>query len=277
VRIVEVGARDGLQNEPGIVPTDKKVRFIDALSETGVQEIEVSSFVSAARIPQLADAEQVFARIRRAPGVVYSALVPNERGMRRALAAGVGRVSVFTAASEAFCRQNIGCGIAESLSRFVPVLALAHEHATAVRGYVSTAFGCPFAGEVAADDVCRVVEQLLALGCGEVALGDTVGRATPESVTSMLAAVATVLPRERTALHFHDTRGRAADNVVAAVACGIRAFDASAGGLGGCPYAGPGAPGNISTEALVTALQSCGLAVAVDLAKVHAATRTLSA
>lgn len=250
VRIVEVGPRDGLQNEAGQVPTDVKIRFVDALSECGLPEIEVSSFVSPKWVPQLADAEQVFAGIRRRPGVTYMALVPNEQGLERAERARADKVAVFTAASETFSLKNTNATIAETLARFRPVLRRA---SVPVRGYVSTAFECPFEGPVNPERVLDVARALLDLGCTELSIGDTIGKATPEEVTRLLELLIPVAGGfTRLALHFHDTFGRAVANVLAAEAMGIRVFDSSAGGIGGCPYA-PGAPGNVATEALVRA------------------------
>lgn len=250
IRIVEVGPRDGLQNEARQLPTDVKIRFVDALSESGLQEIEVSSFVSPRWIPQLADAEAVCAGIRRAPGVVYMALVPNTQGLARAERARVDKVAVFTAASETFSLKNTNATIAETLARFEPVITRAAEP---VRGYISTAFHCPFEGPVLPAKVLEVARSLLELGCSELSIGDTIGKATPDEVTRLLEQLIPVAGgTSRLALHFHDTFGRAVANVHAAFAMGIRTFDSSAGGIGGCPYA-PGAPGNISTQALVQA------------------------
>lgn len=250
VRIVEVGPRDGLQNEATPVPTDVKVAFVDALSLAGFDEIEVSSFVSARWIPQLADAEEVFARIRRAPGITYMALVPNLQGLERARAARVDKMAVFTAASETFSRKNTNATIAETLERFRPVVAQA---GVPVRGYISTAFHCPYEGPIAPAQVLSVAMSLLELGVNELSIGDTIGKATPEEVTRLLEMLLpAVRPSSGLALHLHDTYGQAVANALAAHALGISVFDSSAGGIGGCPYA-PGAPGNVATEALVAA------------------------
>ncbi|MFI5210169.1 MAG: hydroxymethylglutaryl-CoA lyase [Gemmatimonadales bacterium] len=249
IRIVEVGPRDGLQNEAAWVPTEAKVAYVDLLSASGLQEIEVSSFVAPEWVPQLADAAAVFAGLARRPGVRYTALVPNQRGLARAVASRVDGVSVFTAASETFCRKNINASIAESLDRFRPVVA---ESPVPVRGYVSTAFHCPFEGPVAPAAVLKVTADLLAMGCAEISLGDTIGRARVEEVERLLDALLPHCPVERLALHLHDTFGGAVANAQAGAAMGIRTFDGSTGGLGGCPYA-PGAPGNVATEALVQA------------------------
>ncbi len=264
IRIVEVGPRDGLQNEATLVPTDVKVRFVDALSDTGLPEIEVSSFVSPKWIPQLADAEQVFAGIRRRPGLIYMALVPNEQGLDRAETAKADKVAVFTAASETFSLRNTNATIAETLARFKPVVARSR---VPVRGYISTAFHCPFEGQIDPARVIEVARALLGLGCTELSIGDTIGRATPHQVSRLFEQLAAVCPVERTAAHFHDTFGQAVDNAIAAEALGVRIFDSSAGGIGGCPYA-PGAPGNVSTQSLVRAFPG---RTGIDLEKLEAA------
>jgi len=249
VRLVEVGPRDGLQSISSFVPTEVKVSYVDALSRTGLGDIEVSSFVSPNWVPQLADAEEVFQRIERRHGVRYHALVPNLQGLERAIAARVDVIAVFTAASESFSRKNTNASIAETLERFAPVIAASP---VPVRGYVSTAFVCPFEGQVAPEMVRQVAIALTALGCAEISLGDTIGRATPDQVRRLLELVLPEVPVDRIALHCHDTFGQAIANVQAAAEQGVRVFDGSAGGIGGCPYA-PGAPGNVSTEALVRA------------------------
>jgi hydroxymethylglutaryl-CoA lyase len=249
IRLVEVGPRDGLQSISQFVPTATKVAYVNALSRTGLTDIEVSSFVSPKWVPQLADAEEVFQQIERRPGVRYHALVPNLQGLERATAARVDVVAVFTAASETFSRKNTNGSIADTLERFAPVIAASP---VPVRGYVSTAFSCPFEGPVAPEQVRRVAVALLALGCSEVSLGDTIGRATADQVRRLLEVVLPEVPVERLALHCHDTFGQAVANVLAAAEMGVAVFDGSAGGIGGCPYA-PGAPGNVSTEALVRA------------------------
>jgi hydroxymethylglutaryl-CoA lyase len=245
-----------------------KVAFVDALSGCGFDEIEVSSFVRPEWIPQLADAEAVFARIGRAPGVTYSALVPNERGLDRALAAGADKIAVFTAASETFSRRNTNATIAETLARFKPVVA---RSAVPVRGYISTAFHCPFEGPIAPARVVPVARELLQLGCTELSIGDTIGKATPNEVRRLFEQLLAVAPAERLAGHFHDTFGQAVDNAAAAEGLGIRIFDASAGGIGGCPYA-PGAPGNVATAALVAAFPG---RTGIDAAKLAAAARVV--
>ena len=253
IHLVEVAPRDGLQNEARTVPTDAKIRFVDALSSTGLEEIEVSSFVSPKWVPQLADAAEVFAGITRAPGVIYSALVPNRRGLDGAIAARADKVAVFTAASETFSLRNTNATIAESLDRFRPVL---RDAPMPVRGYVSTAFHCPFEGPISPDQVLPVVRALFDMGCAEVSIGDTIGKATADEVRGLLDVLLphcpTAPPPLRLALHFHDTFGQAVDNARVGFGMGITTFDASAGGIGGCPYA-PGAPGNVATQALVAA------------------------
>lgn len=247
IRIVEMGPRDGLQNEKGVIPTEVKVAFVDALSEAGFDEIEVSSFVSPKWVPQLADAGEVFRAIRRAPGVRYMALVPNEAGLARAADARADKIAVFTAASETFNRKNINASIAESIERLRPVV---RQSPVPVRGYVSTAWHCPFEGPVAPAAVVPVVEALAELGCTEFSIGDTIGKATPDEVEALLERLLPRFGPGPLAMHFHDTYGRAVANADRAARLGIRVFDASTGGIGGCPYA-PGATGNVSTQALV--------------------------
>ncbi len=249
IHIVEVGPRDGLQNEKAVIPTQVKVAFINALSQTGLAEIEVSSFVSPQWVPQLADAPQVFEQITRKPGVKYTALVPNERGLSAAIEAKADKVAVFTAASETFNQKNINATIAESIERFKPILA---SSPVPVRGYVSTAFHCPYEGKVHPADVVRVIQMLLDIGVSEISIGDTIGKAAPDEVRQLLDAVFPICPAEIIALHFHDTFGNAIANVRAGFEMGIRVFDSSAGGLGGCPFA-PGAKGNVATEAIIRA------------------------
>lgn len=274
VTIVEVGPRDGLQNEPVAVSADAKVAFVEALADAGLRIVEATSFVAPSAVPQLADADEVFPRIRRREGVRYPVLVPNMRGMERAEAAGAEAVAVFTAASETFTRRNIGMSIAGSLEAFHPVI----ERATALgwwrRGYVSTAFGCPYEGDVDTGVVVEVTEALLALGCDEVSIGDTIGVAEPHDVQALVGTLLERVPVDRLALHLHDTYGRALANVEAGLGLGIRTFDASAGGTGGCPFA-PGAPGNLATEALCGLLDRLGIDHGVDAAAVEAAGLTL--
>ena len=261
--VVEVGPRDGLQNEAAIVPTAAKVRFIEMLAAAGLPVVEATSFVHPAAVPQLADADEVLPRIARRPGVRYPVLVPNMRGMERAIAAGADAVAVFTAASEAFSQANIRMTIAESLEAFAPVLAAARAAGMWTRGYVSTAFGCPYQGEVDPAAVADVAVALAELGCDQISVGDTIGVAEPDAVDRVLSPLLERLPAERLALHLHDTRGRAIDNAEAGLQLGITTFDASASGLGGCPFA-PGAPGNLATETLVSWLHGLGIETGVD-------------
>jgi len=276
VRIVEVGPRDGLQNESRPVPTEAKVAFVDALSEAGYDEIEVTAFVSPKWIPQLADADEVMGRIRRREGVRYSALVPNEEGLQRALAARAGKIAVFTAASETFNRKNINATIDESIDRFRPVVAGALASRLLVRGYVSTAFWCPFEGKIAPAAVVSVVKKLLDLGVEEISIGDTIGKAVPADVHALLDLLLDAAPQDALAMHFHDTYGTAVANALAAYERGITIFDASAGGVGGCPYA-PGASGNVAIEDLSWGLQRYGATVALDFDRVRAASDVLAA
>ncbi len=261
VEIVEVGPRDGLQNEPQLIVLSEKVALIDALSQVGFRRIEAASFVSPKWVPQMADSAEVMAGITRVEGVRYLALTPNLRGLADALAAGVDEVAVFASASETFSRKNINATIAESLARYAEVAAAAN---VPVRGYISCVTDCPYEGPVAPEAVVRVAEALFGMGCYEVSLGDTLGRGVPEQVDQMLAAVTQVAAPEALAGHFHDTSGRALDNVGVALARGLRVFDASVAGLGGCPYA-PGAAGNVSTGALAQYLDAAGYAHGLDL------------
>jgi hydroxymethylglutaryl-CoA lyase len=270
IRIVEVGPRDGLQNESVIIPTAAKVAFVDALSVTGVTEIEASAFVSPLWVPQLADAEQVLAAIRRGPGVAYSALVPNEKGLDRALRSHVDRIAVFTAASETFNWKNINATIDESFQRFAPVMKRTREADLPVRGYVSTSFWCPYEGSIAPEKTAEVVDRLFEIGSEEVSIGDTTGKAVPREVHALLDLLLVRFPVKRLAMHFHDTYGHAIENVRASFERGIETYDASAGGIGGCPYA-PGATGNIATGALVDALRAAGAEVNVDRERLRAA------
>jgi len=263
VTVVEVGPRDGLQNEAAIVPTAAKVQFIEMLAAAGLPVVEATSFVHPAAVPQLADADQVLPAIARRPGVRYPVLVPNMRGMERAIAAGADAVAVFTAASEAFSQANIRMTIAESLEAFSPVLAAARAAGMWTRGYVSTAFGCPYQGEVDPAAVADVAVALAELGCDQISVGDTIGVAEPDDVGRVLSPLLERVPAERLALHLHDTRGRAIDNAAAGLQLGITTFDASASGLGGCPFA-PGAPGNLATETLVSWLHGLGIETGVD-------------
>ncbi len=264
VTIVEVGPRDGLQNEPDIVSTDVKVGFIDRLARTGLPVVEATSFVHPDWVPQLADGDEVMARIERVPGVRYPVLVPNERGLDRALEAGADEVAVFAAASEAFSAANLNRSIDESLEMFAPVVRRAAGAGLRVRGYVSTVLGCPYQGEVPHADVQRVTATLLELGVDEISLGDTIGVGTPAATRELVAAVADVADLDRLAVHMHDTFGQGLANTLAALEAGVTVADTSAGGLGGCPFA-PGATGNLATEDLVYALRDSGAETGVDL------------
>ena len=266
IKIVEVGPRDGLQNESRIVPADVKVDFINALSGSGVSEIEVSSFVSPKMIPQLKDAGFVFEKITRRKNCIYSALVPNERGFDKALDAGVDKISLFTAASETFNRKNIHTTIEGSLERFRPVISRALEQGLPIRVYISTALWCAFEGRIPPEKVLKLALRLIDMGVDELSISDTIGKATPDEVAQLLEILLSSVPKEMIAVHFHDTYGNGIENVLTSASFGIRTFDASAGGLGGCPFA-PGATGNVSTEAVVIALEKAGFQTDVDIAQ----------
>ena len=275
VRLIEVAPRDGLQNEPAPIPTDAKVALVDLLSEAGFDEIEVTAFVSPKWVPQLADAEDVLARIRRREGVRYTALVPNEQGLDRALEANLQGIAVFTAASETFNRKNINATIAESIERFAPVVPRARAEGLRVRGYVSTAFWCPYEGKIEPPAVVSVVKKLLDLDVDEISIGDTIGKAVPGEVHDLLDLLLDAVTQDQIAMHFHDTYGTAVANALAAYERGITAFDSSAGGVGGCPYA-PGAAGNVATEDLAWALERSGATTGIDLERVAAASDHLA-
>lgn len=264
VRIVEVGARDGLQNEKTIVPAAVKIELIDRLSACGLRTIEATSFVSPKWVPQLADAAEVYAGIHKKPGVAYPVLVPNEQGYERARAAGVTEIAVFTAASEAFNRKNVNASIDESIERFVPVVTRAHADGVRVRGYVSTVLGCPYQGEVPLRDVVHVAVRLRELGCYEISLGDTIGIGTPVKARAMLRAVADEVPMRALAVHFHDTYGQALANILACLEEGAAVVDSSISGTGGCPYA-HGATGNVATEDVAYMLAGMGVVTGIDL------------
>lgn len=264
VRIVEVGPRDGLQNEKQVVPTATKVELIARLGRAGLKSIEATSFVSPKWVPQMGDNAEVMATIERLPGVDYPVLTPNFKGFEAALAAGAKEVAVFTAASEAFCQKNTNCSIAESLTRFEPVLAAAAQAGVKVRGYISCVVACPYEGAVAPEAVAAVAGQLMAMGCYEVSLGDTIGVATPGQTRRMLDAVIKQVPVSKLAGHFHDTYGMAIANIYAALDAGVAVFDSSVAGLGGCPYA-KGATGNVATEDVVYLLNGLGLETGIDL------------
>ncbi|EKU24469.1 hydroxymethylglutaryl-CoA lyase [Xanthomonas graminis] len=275
VRLVEVGPRDGLQNEKAWVATADKIELIAQLSRTGLRSIEATSFVSPKWVPQLADAAEVYAGIVPAPGVDYPVLVPNLQGYERAAAVGVREVAVFTAASETFNRTNTNAGIDDSLARFAPVLARAAADGVKVRGYVSTVLGCPYQGTVPLADVVRVARQLHAMGCYEISLGDTIGVGTPAKARAMLRAVAAELPMAALAVHFHDTYGQALANIAACLEQGVRVVDAAVSGAGGCPYA-KGASGNVASEDVVYLLHGNGVATGIDLPALAATGRWLA-
>jgi isopropylmalate/homocitrate/citramalate synthase len=264
VTIVEVGPRDGLQNEAKALPVDMKVALIERLGDAGLPVIEAGAFVSAKWVPQMADSGEVLRRVQRKPGVRYPVLVPNERGYADARAAGAGEVAVFAAASESFSRRNINCSIAESLERFRPVCDLAKADGIRVRGYISCVLGCPYEGAVPVTKVVEVAEALDAMGCAEVSLGDTIGVGTPAAARAMLRAVAGSMPMARLGVHFHDTYGQALANILACLEEGVRTVDSSVAGLGGCPYA-KGASGNVGTEDVAYMLQGLGMATGIDL------------
>jgi hydroxymethylglutaryl-CoA lyase len=270
VTVFEMGARDGLQNENAYVSTDDKVRYIDLLSESGLKWIEATSFVSPKAIPQLADATEVFTRIRKAPGVRYPVLVPNLKGYERARAVGANAIAVFTAASENFTKRNINMTVEQSLATFSEVVRAAKNDGVWVRGYVSTAFGSPFGDAVTPRMVLEVSQKLIEMGCDELSIGDTIGVGVPSQVEALVPLLAARIPLDRIALHFHDTRGTALANVYAGLQQGIAKFDASSGGLGGCPYA-PGATGNVGTEDVLYLLHQMGIETGVDLARVRRA------
>lgn len=264
VCIVEVGARDGLQNEKTLIAAATKIELIDRLSATGLRSIEATSFVSPKWVPQLADAAEVYIGIAKRPGVRYPVLVPNEQGYERARAVGVDEIAVFGAASEAFSRKNINAGIDESLQRFAPVIARAKADGIAVRGYVSTVLGCPYQGDVPVADVVRVAKALHDMGCYEISLGDTIGVGTPSKAAAMLRAVASEIPMRALAVHFHDTYGQALANILVCLDAGVRVVDAAVSGTGGCPYA-KGASGNVATEDVVYMLHGMGIDTGIDL------------
>ncbi|MBD9456330.1 hydroxymethylglutaryl-CoA lyase [Pseudomonas sp. PDM05] len=264
VRLVEVGPRDGLQNEAQPISVADKVQLVDALSAAGLSYIEVGSFVSPKWVPQMAGSAEVFAQIQRKPGVTYGALAPNLRGFDDALAAGVKEVAVFAAASEAFSQRNINCSISESLERFAPIMAAAKQHGISVRGYVSCVLGCPYEGEIAPEQVAAVARELYAMGCYEVSLGDTIGTGTAGATRRLFEVVGAQVPRDKLAGHFHDTYGQAVANIYASLLEGVHVFDSSIAGLGGCPYA-KGASGNVATEDVLYLLNGLGINTGIDL------------
>ena len=276
VTVVEVGPRDGLQNESSIVPSSTKVAFIEALARAGLPVVEITAFVSPKWVPQMSDAADVARAVTRREGTRYLALVPNRTGLAQAIDTGLREIAIFAAASETFSRKNINQGIDDSLTAYADVAAEARRSGLRVRGYLSTAFGCPYEGAVAVERVVEVAERLIEIGCEEVAVSDTIGVAHPRQVAEVVGAVSARVPREKIALHFHDTRGTALANVYAALEAGIATFDSSAGGLGGCPYA-PGAAGNLATEDLIYLLAGLGIETGVNLKSVVEASNLIAA
>lgn len=275
ITIYEVGPRDGLQNEKEIIGTEQKVELVNLLSDVGFEKIEVTSFVSPKWVPQMADATEVLSKISRSANVTYAALTPNMKGFEKALEANVDEIAIFGAASESFSQKNINCSIQESLERFAPVVKAGREANLPVRAYVSCVAGCPYEGDIAPEAVKKVAEQLLNMGCYEVSLGDTIGKGTPELISNMLETVLKVLPANQIAGHYHDTNGRALENVEASLDLGITTFDSAVGGLGGCPYA-PGAKGNLSTNSLAKMLNEKGYETGLDMEKLQKAEDYLS-
>ncbi len=270
IRIYEVGPRDGLQNEKELIATEQKVELVNLLSDTGFDKIEVTSFVSPKWVPQMADATEVLSAINRNANVTYAALTPNMKGFEKAIEANVEEVAIFGSASETFSQKNINCSIKESLDRFIPVVKAGREANLPVRAYVSCVAGCPYEGDISPEAVKVVAEQLLEMGCYEVSLGDTIGRGTPELISKMLEAVLKTVPANQIAGHYHDTNGRALDNVQASLEYGVTTYDSAVGGLGGCPYA-PGAKGNLSTKSLAEMLLAEGYATGLDMQKLQKA------
>lgn len=275
VRIVEVGPRDGLQNEKTPVSVETRIDFINQLTAAGLKTIEIGSFVSPKWVPQMADTDKVIAGISKVAGVSYPVLVPNEKGMEAAIKAGVSEIAVFAAASEGFSQKNINCSIEESLARFAPVIAEAEARGIKVRGYVSCVLGCPYDGDIAPEAVAKVATALMNMGCYEISLGDTIGTGTPEKTAALLDVVMKHIPADKIAVHFHDTYGRAIDNIRTALGRGISVVDSAAGGLGGCPYA-KGATGNVSTEKVLALLDSLGIQHGVDAQAVAKAGQFIS-
>lgn len=272
VKIVEVGARDGLQNEHAFVPTEIKVQFINALAEAGLPVIEATSFVSAKWVPQMADQADIYGLIHKKPGVSYPALVPNLQGLDAAIDSGLSEIAVFTAASETFSKKNTNASISESLSRIQEVCEKALRHHIRIRGYISCVLGCPYEGEIKLQDIKSLADALIQMGCYEISLGDTIGVGTAQKAKNLVETLAKNIPLEKLALHFHDTYGQALANIYACLELGVSTIDSSAGGLGGCPYA-PGAGGNVATEDVLYLLNGLGIETGVDLNKVIAASR----
>lgn len=274
VSIVEVGPRDGLQNEATCLSTASKIEFIEALANAGCQRIEVGSFVSPKWVPQMANSDAVLTQLQRKSGVTYSALTPNMQGVEQAIACGADEIAIFGAASEAFTQKNINCTIAQSIERFTPVIAYAQAHSIPVRGYVSTVMGCPYSGDVPVQQVVNIAAQLYQLGCYEISLGDTIGVGSPTKTNALIKAVSSVVPINKLAVHFHNTYGQALANVLTAINAGVRIVDTSAAGLGGCPYA-KGASGNLATEDLVYMLNGMGMPTGIDLDGLIAASKPI--
>ncbi len=275
VKVVEVGPRDGLQNEKVTIPTEAKIAYITALADAGLRVIEAGAFVSPKWVPQMADTAEVYREIPKDPGVDYPVLVPNMLGLERAIETGVKSISIFTAASDTFNKRNINMSIDESFASYAPVVARARSEGIRVRGYVSTALGCPYDGDVPPEKVLEVCARLLDLGCYEVSVGDTIGVGTPMQVQGVIGVLLQVIPPSRLAMHFHDTRGTALANTLAALEMGIATFDASSGGLGGCPYA-PGASGNLATEDLIYMLDHMGIETGVDIQRLVKASAAIT-
>jgi len=274
ISIVEVGPRDGLQNEATCLSTADKIQFIEALAQAGCKRIEVGSFVSPKWVPQMANSDAVLTQLNRQSDVTYSALTPNIHGVEQAIACGADEIAIFGAASEAFTQKNINCTIAQSIERFIPVITYAQAHSIPVRGYVSTVMGCPYSGEVPLRDVVNIAKQLYELGCYEISLGDTIGVGSPTQTKALISAVSTEVPINKLAVHFHNTYGQALANVLTAINAGVRIVDTSAAGLGGCPYA-HGASGNLATEDLVYMLNGMGMHSGIDLPALIAASKPI--
>jgi len=274
ISIVEVGPRDGLQNEATCLSTADKIQFIEALAQAGCKRIEVGSFVSPKWVPQMANSDAVLTQLNRQSDVTYSALTPNIHGVEQAIACGADEIAIFGAASEAFTQKNINCTIAQSIERFIPVITYAQAHSIPVRGYVSTVMGCPYSGEVPLRDVVNIAKQLYELGCYEISLGDTIGVGSPTQTQALISAVSTEVPINKLAVHFHNTYGQALANVLTAINAGVRIVDTSAAGLGGCPYA-HGASGNLATEDLVYMLNGMGMHSGIDLPALIAASKPI--
>jgi len=269
VKMVEVSPRDGLQNESKPIPTKIKIEFINRLSDTGLPVIEATSFVSSEWVPQLADSSEVFSGIKKSAGIIYPVLIPNVKGLERALAVGVKDIAVFTTPSEAFSQKNTNCSVQESLERISDILQLAKANQIPVRAYISCVLGCPYSGDMPSEKVAEMAEKLLQMGCGEISLGDTIGVGTPIKAKKLIEKVAKRIPLKQLAVHFHDTYGQALANIFAALECGISIIDSSVAGLGGCPYA-KGASGNVATEDVIYMLNGMGIETGVDLNKLVA-------